>query len=111
MATADTVRRYAGPAFLSFGFRPFFLFGAVWSALAVPIWISAFALGDGTIGAVDGRNATPRLEDDFDAAVFVVNAVFQLRSDLGDRRITRYVGARPVGRLASGDGTGCPGFR
>ena len=55
MATADTVRRYSGPAVFSFGFRPFFLFAAVWAALAVPIWISAYALGDGMVGATDGR--------------------------------------------------------
>ncbi len=36
-------RRYQGPASLSHGFRPFFLFAGVWSALAVLIWVLAFA--------------------------------------------------------------------
>lgn len=40
---------------MSFGFRPFFLFSAIWAAVAVPIWIAAFSLGDGTVGGADGR--------------------------------------------------------
>jgi uncharacterized protein involved in response to NO len=53
--TAEAVRTYRGPALFSFGFRPFFLFSAVWSALAVPIWIAALLFGDGRIGGHDGR--------------------------------------------------------
>jgi len=53
--TAESTRRYAGPAILSFGFRPFFLFSALWAALAVPIWIVSAAFGDGMVGAADGR--------------------------------------------------------
>jgi uncharacterized protein involved in response to NO len=49
------MRRYSGPALFSFGFRPFFLFGALWAAIAVPIWITTFTLGDGMIGANEGR--------------------------------------------------------
>lgn len=45
MSTAAAMRAYRGPALFSFGFRPFFLFGAVWSALATPIWIAAYAHG------------------------------------------------------------------
>jgi uncharacterized protein involved in response to NO len=36
-------RPQGGPAFLSAGFRPFFLLGALWAALAIPIWLSNFA--------------------------------------------------------------------
>jgi uncharacterized protein involved in response to NO len=36
-------RRGGGPALLSAGFRPFFLFGALWAALAIPIWLTVFA--------------------------------------------------------------------
>jgi uncharacterized protein involved in response to NO len=36
-------RRQDGPAFLSAGFRPFFLLGALWAALAIPIWLAIFA--------------------------------------------------------------------
>lgn len=43
-------REYAGPALFSYGFRPFFLFGATWAALAVPIWIYDYAAGGGAIG-------------------------------------------------------------
>ncbi|MDA0366988.1 MAG: NnrS family protein [Proteobacteria bacterium] len=32
-----------GPAFLSHGFRPFFFFAGIWAALAVLIWVLAFA--------------------------------------------------------------------
>ena len=35
----NQVRNYRGPTILSYGFRPFFLFGAIWSALAVAIWL------------------------------------------------------------------------
>ena len=37
--TAERLRAHRGPAILSYGFRPFFLFGAVWAALAVAIWL------------------------------------------------------------------------
>lgn len=53
--TAEAVRRHTGPALFSFGFRPFFLFSAAWAAVAVPIWILALVLGDGTVGGADGR--------------------------------------------------------
>jgi uncharacterized protein involved in response to NO len=33
---------YAGPALFSYGFRPFFLGGAMWSALAVVLWIPQY---------------------------------------------------------------------
>jgi uncharacterized protein involved in response to NO len=36
-------RRYAGPAFFSHGFRPFFLFAGAWAALAMLLWVLAFA--------------------------------------------------------------------
>jgi uncharacterized protein involved in response to NO len=37
--TAERVRAYRGPAILSYGFRPFFLLGAMWAALVVAIWL------------------------------------------------------------------------
>jgi len=37
--TAEQLRSYRGPAILSYGFRPFFLLGAIWSALVVAIWL------------------------------------------------------------------------
>jgi len=36
---------YAGPAFLSYGFRPFFLGAAVFGGLAIPVWVVLFAGG------------------------------------------------------------------
>lgn len=40
MATTAAMRRdYAGPAVLSYGFRPFFLGAAAWAALAVLLWL------------------------------------------------------------------------
>ncbi|KAB2912602.1 MAG: NnrS family protein [Hyphomicrobiaceae bacterium] len=37
------MRAYAGPAILSYGFRPFFLAGAVWAATAVALWLPMLA--------------------------------------------------------------------
>jgi uncharacterized protein involved in response to NO len=34
------------------GFRPFFLFGAAWSALALPVWLAAYAYGFSPAGAL-----------------------------------------------------------
>jgi uncharacterized protein involved in response to NO len=36
-------RSVAGPALFSAGFRPFFLCSAAWAALAIPLWLLAFA--------------------------------------------------------------------
>jgi uncharacterized protein involved in response to NO len=43
VATAEQIRTYEGPAILSYGFRPFFLLGASWAALAVAIWLPMLA--------------------------------------------------------------------
>lgn len=47
MTTATTTmerhRAWRGPAILSFGFRPFFLLGAVWAALAMALWVPMLA--------------------------------------------------------------------
>ncbi|MGI9478508.1 MAG: NnrS family protein [Hyphomicrobiaceae bacterium] len=39
MTTSEQIRAFTGPAVLSFGFRPFFLAGALWAALAVALWL------------------------------------------------------------------------
>jgi uncharacterized protein involved in response to NO len=44
-------RKEAGPILLSAGFRPFFLLAALWSALAVPLWLAVF-LGRGDLPSV-----------------------------------------------------------
>lgn len=38
-SSASQIRAYEGPAIFSYGFRPFFLFGALWAALAIAIWL------------------------------------------------------------------------
>lgn len=38
-----TFPRYEGPAFLSYGFRPFFLGAALFGALSILIWVALFA--------------------------------------------------------------------
>ena len=43
-------RTYAGPALFSYGFRPFFLFGALWAALSPLLWMHAYAGGDAMVG-------------------------------------------------------------
>ncbi|MEY8099511.1 NnrS family protein [Falsihalocynthiibacter sp. S25ZX9] len=37
--TSEQSRQWQGPAVFSYGFRPFFLFGALWAALAMVLWI------------------------------------------------------------------------
>lgn len=37
--SAERIRAWDGPAILSYGFRPFFLFGALWAALAMVFWV------------------------------------------------------------------------
>ena len=49
MSSAAAIRAYRGPAVFSIGLRPFFLFSALWSAIAGPLWIYAF-LGGGQVG-------------------------------------------------------------
>lgn len=37
--SAQQMRAWTGPAILSYGFRPFFLLGAVWAAVAMVLWV------------------------------------------------------------------------
>lgn len=46
-SSAEQIRCWQGPALFSFGFRPFFLFGAVWVVVAMCLWLAVLA------GAVD----------------------------------------------------------
>jgi len=43
MTTMQKLRSYRGPALFSYGFRPFFLFGAVYAGAMIPLWLSVFA--------------------------------------------------------------------
>jgi uncharacterized protein involved in response to NO len=45
MSPAAQRRAYSGPALFSFGFRPFFLLGSAWAALALPVWLGAYLHG------------------------------------------------------------------
>lgn len=54
MSTARAMRAYKGPALFSFGFRPFFLFGTLWGALAPPLWVYVLAHGNGLIAGRAG---------------------------------------------------------
>jgi uncharacterized protein involved in response to NO len=42
MTTATRIRRWEGPALFSYGFRPFFFFGAVHAALMLTLWVPWF---------------------------------------------------------------------
>jgi uncharacterized protein involved in response to NO len=42
MAAIPRLKPYAGPALLSYGFRPFFLLGSVWAGLEVLAWLPMF---------------------------------------------------------------------
>jgi uncharacterized protein involved in response to NO len=41
--TAEQMRAWTGPAILTYGFRPFFLGGAAWAALAMVLWVPMLA--------------------------------------------------------------------
>ncbi|QEW27152.1 NnrS protein [Roseovarius indicus] len=41
--SAEQMRDWQGPALFSFGFRPFFLFAALWVALAMLLWLPALS--------------------------------------------------------------------
>lgn len=41
--SAEQMRAWQGPALFSFGFRPFFLFAALWAAFAMVLWIIALS--------------------------------------------------------------------
>jgi uncharacterized protein involved in response to NO len=45
MAAIPRYRQYVGPAVLSAGFRPFFLGASIWAAVAIPLWLAAYAEG------------------------------------------------------------------
>lgn len=45
MTAIPHYRAHSGPIILSAGFRPFFLVSSVWAALAVPLWLCAYAEG------------------------------------------------------------------
>lgn len=48
------MRAHIGPALFSFGFRPFFLFAALWGALAVPLWIVSRQFSGAVVLGQDG---------------------------------------------------------
>ncbi len=48
MSAIPRYRPHSGPTILSAGFRPFFLLSALWSALAIPLWL-AFLAGAATV--------------------------------------------------------------
>lgn len=43
MAAIPRYRSQSGPVILSAGFRPFFLAASLWAALAIPLWLIAYA--------------------------------------------------------------------
>ena len=42
MSPVPRLKEYRGPALLSYGFRPFFLFGAIYAGLAILAWLPMF---------------------------------------------------------------------
>jgi uncharacterized protein involved in response to NO len=42
MTAIPRLKAYSGPAILSYGFRPFFLAGAIYAGLAILIWLPLF---------------------------------------------------------------------
>ncbi|RYV43509.1 short-chain dehydrogenase, partial [Brucella abortus] len=48
--------KMTGPVILSYGFRPFFLGGAIWAVMAMLLWISSLTIGlplGGSYGALN----------------------------------------------------------
>ncbi len=54
--TAAAIKVYPGSTLFSFGFRPFFLFGAAWAGLAVPVWALVYIGGGGRVLGAPGRD-------------------------------------------------------
>jgi len=48
MAPIQRVKPYAGPALFSYGFRPFFLLGALFAGVAILVWLPAY-FGEWTV--------------------------------------------------------------
>jgi uncharacterized protein involved in response to NO len=48
MATMQKLRAYRGLALFSYGFRPFFLFAAIYAGAMIPLWLAVFS-GDNRI--------------------------------------------------------------
>src|SRR5690606_10220298 len=48
--------KMTGPVLLSYGFRPFFLGGAIWAVLAMLLWILSLTLGMPLGGSYGGLN-------------------------------------------------------
>ncbi|APG49177.1 NnrS family protein [Phaeobacter porticola] len=44
-SSAEQMRSWKGPAIFSFGFRPFFLFGAIWVIVAMGLWMAVLMGG------------------------------------------------------------------
>ena len=42
MSPIPRLKTYQGPAFLSYGFRPFFFVGAAYAALAISVWLPVY---------------------------------------------------------------------
>lgn len=53
--TAQSIRSHRGLALFSGGFRPFFLFAALWGGAVVPIWIASLHVSGGLVAGLDGR--------------------------------------------------------
>ena len=51
--SVSTATRRPVPAFLTYGFRPFFLFAGLWSVSALLLWIVTFATGSTTSSRFD----------------------------------------------------------
>lgn len=43
ITSSDRVRAWTGPAFLSYGYRPFFLMAGIWAVLAMASWVAMLA--------------------------------------------------------------------
>ncbi|MDU8941834.1 NnrS family protein [Ovoidimarina sediminis] len=51
--TREQMRRWQGPAVLSYGFRPFFLAGGLWAALSMALWLGMMSGSTVLTPAVD----------------------------------------------------------
>lgn len=53
VSSAEQIRRWKGPAILSYGYRPFFLLGAISAALSMVLWVLALSGHDILYSAFD----------------------------------------------------------
>lgn len=87
-ASAERTGTWTGPAILSYGFRPFFLLGALWAAFAMGLWI--LMLTGGLVLPIDWDPVT------WHAHAFMVGYLGAIAAGFLLTAVPNWTGRRPV---------------